>query len=84
VERRGGRVTVQDPAEADYGSMPRGAIAATAHPIVTPAADLAGQVTRLAKDQIRRPVLRGGRGGQAVSGRAPRGRGEHDHADTGT
>jgi len=52
VERRGGRVTVQDPAEADYGSMPRSAIAATEHPIVTPAADLARQVTRLAKEKI--------------------------------
>jgi two-component system, chemotaxis family, protein-glutamate methylesterase/glutaminase len=52
VERRGGRVTVQDPAEADYGSMPRSAIAATEHPIVTPAADLAGQVTWLAKEKI--------------------------------
>jgi len=52
VERRGGRVTVQDPAEADYGGMPRSAIAATEHPIVTPAADLAGHVTRLAREQI--------------------------------
>ena len=52
VERRGVRVTVQDPAEADYGGMPRSAIAATEHPIVTPAADLAGHVTRLAREQI--------------------------------
>jgi two-component system chemotaxis response regulator CheB len=52
VERRGGRVTVQDPAEADYGSMPRSAIAATEHPIITPSADLARQVTRLAKEKI--------------------------------
>jgi len=52
VERRGGRVIVQDPAEADYSSMPRSAIAAAEHPIVTPAADLAGQVTRLAREKI--------------------------------
>ena len=52
VERRGGRVIVQDPAEANYGSMPRSAIAATEHPIVTPAADLARQVTRLAREKI--------------------------------
>ena len=52
MERRGGRVIVQDPAEADYGSMPRSAIAATGHPIVMPAADLAGQVARLAGEKI--------------------------------
>jgi two-component system chemotaxis response regulator CheB len=51
VERLGGRVVVQDPEDADYHSMPRNAIAATAQPIVVPTADLARQVARLAKQE---------------------------------
>jgi two-component system chemotaxis response regulator CheB len=48
VERLGGQVIVQDPADADYDSMPRNAIGVTKHPIVVPASALAGQVLRLA------------------------------------
>ena len=48
IESRGGQVVVQDPDDADYDSMPRNAIAATSDAIVVPAAELAGQVIRLA------------------------------------
>ena len=48
VERRGGQVVVQDPADCDYDSMPRNAISVTEHPIVVPSSALAKEVTRLA------------------------------------
>jgi two-component system chemotaxis response regulator CheB len=67
VERRGGRVLVQDPGEADYNSMPRSAIASTKHPVVLPAADLGKRVRRLAAgtggpqsgDEQQRPAAAG-------------------------
>jgi two-component system chemotaxis response regulator CheB len=51
VERLGGQVIVQDPADADYDSMPRNAIGVTGHPTVVPTSDLAEQVVRLAKQE---------------------------------
>lgn len=39
---------VQDPGDADYDSMPRGAISVTERPVIVPAKALAEQVTRLA------------------------------------
>jgi two-component system, chemotaxis family, protein-glutamate methylesterase/glutaminase len=47
VERLGGRVVVQDPDEAEYGSMPRSAIAVTEHAAVVATKALSEEVTRL-------------------------------------
>ena len=51
VERLGGQVIVQDPDDAEYGSMPRNAIGVTKHPVVLPASELAREVTRLARQE---------------------------------
>jgi two-component system, chemotaxis family, protein-glutamate methylesterase/glutaminase len=47
VERLGGRVVVQDPDEAEYGSMPRSAIAVTKHAAVVATRALPDELTRL-------------------------------------
>jgi two-component system chemotaxis response regulator CheB len=47
VEQLGGYVIAQDPADAAQGSMPRCAIAATRHPEIRPAAEIAGRLARL-------------------------------------
>jgi two-component system chemotaxis response regulator CheB len=56
VERRGGRVIVQDPAEAGYDSMPRSALATTEHAEIHPAAGLAAAVVRLVGAQAAAPA----------------------------
>jgi len=55
VERRGGRVLVQDPDDADHESMPRSAIAAVRQPTVAGAAGLAKHVIRLVTEETGMP-----------------------------
>lgn len=51
VERRGGRVAVQDPEEASYPGMPASALAATQHALARPVNDLAALVARLVAEE---------------------------------
>lgn len=53
VERAGGRVLVQDPADAMLAGMPRSAIAATDRHAVATASGLGDVVTRLVDDVLR-------------------------------
>lgn len=52
VERRGGRVIVQGPAEAAYDSMPRSAIAATEDAVVKRARQIPALIVRLAGEEV--------------------------------
>jgi len=52
VEQHGGRVIVQDPADAAYGSMPRCALATTRHPEIRTAGAIAGLLVRLAREKV--------------------------------
>ena len=51
VERLGGRVIVQDPAEAAYASMPRCALATTRHSEIRPSEKIADLLVRLTREE---------------------------------
>jgi two-component system chemotaxis response regulator CheB len=52
VERLGGRVIVQDPADAAYGSMPRCALATTQHPEIRAAGAIAKVLIQLTREEV--------------------------------
>jgi two-component system, chemotaxis family, protein-glutamate methylesterase/glutaminase len=55
VERRGGRIIVQDPDDADYDSMPISALGATQKAVTAPAALLGEQLIRLVTERVDMP-----------------------------
>ena len=55
VERCGGRVLVQEPAEAAYPGMPASALAATRHAVALPRQGLVRLVSRLASETVPLP-----------------------------
>jgi two-component system chemotaxis response regulator CheB len=52
VERRGGRVIVQEPEECAYNNMPQAALAAAEHAMPQPAAKIPALITRLAREEV--------------------------------
>jgi two-component system chemotaxis response regulator CheB len=55
VERLGGRVVVQDPADAAYNSMPRCALATTQHSEIRPGGKIAELLVRLTRETVEMP-----------------------------
>ncbi|HEX4063604.1 MAG TPA: chemotaxis protein CheB [Streptosporangiaceae bacterium] len=55
VERCGGLIAVQDPAESAYPGMPRAALAATQHPKVLSVPEIAGLIVRESQESVASP-----------------------------
>jgi two-component system chemotaxis response regulator CheB len=64
IERRGGSVVVQDPAEAEQSGMPRAAIAATRSPRVMPLAEIVSFLCSLDQENKTRECGDGNNGHQ--------------------
>ncbi len=57
IKGEGGLTVVQDPDEAEYGGMPRSALATGAVDLVLPLAEIAGAILRYVRTEPRVPVL---------------------------